>query len=54
MEYEREIIPVVIGVLGMIPTRLKENLKEIGIPCKDIANPEISVIGNSKNFEEGS
>ena len=31
---EVKIIPVVIGVLGTIPTRLKDNLKEIGIPVK--------------------
>ena len=31
---EVKIIPIVIGVSGTMPTRLKDNLKEIGIPVK--------------------
>ena len=31
---EVKVIPIVIGVLGTIPARLKDNLKEIGIPLK--------------------
>ena len=40
--------------VGNDTNSVKRQLEGNWNSCKDIANPEISVIGNSKNFEEGS
>ena len=45
---EMKIIPVVIGVLGTIPTWLKDNLKEIGIPVKTWQMQKSVLLGTAR------
>ena len=45
---EVKVIPIVIGVLGTIPARLKDNLKEIVIPVKASQSEKSVLLGTAR------